>query len=125
MADVRKAFNMFEQVHIPVLGIVENMSYFICPNCSERHDIFGSGGGEELSALFKATLLGRIPLSTEIRKGGDAGIPIVVGSPESTQAIAFKEIAASVAKQIALDASKGSGLPLLDMSDSRGDSFTV
>ncbi|HEV8485140.1 MAG TPA: Mrp/NBP35 family ATP-binding protein [Blastocatellia bacterium] len=125
MADVRKAFNMFEQVHIPVIGIVENMSYFICSNCSERHDIFGSGGGEELSRRFKTRLLGQIPLSTEIRKGGDAGVPIVVGAPDSPQGIAFKEIAESVVRQVALDASKGSGLPVLDMSDSRGDSFTV
>jgi ATP-binding protein involved in chromosome partitioning len=116
---------MFEQVHIPVIGIVENMSYFICSNCSERHDIFGSGGGEELSRRFKTRLLGQIPLSTEIRKGGDAGVPIVVGAPDSPQGIAFKEIAESVVRQVALDASKGSGLPVLDMSDSRGDSFTV
>jgi len=125
MADVRKAFNMFEQVHIPVIGIVENMSYFICSNCAERHDIFGSGGGEELSKRFKTELLGQIPLSAEIRKGGDAGVPIVVGAPDSPQGLAFKEIAARVVKQVALDASKGSGLPVLDMSDSRGDSFTV
>ena len=125
MADVRKAFNMFEQVHIPVIGIVENMSYFICPNCTERHDIFGSGGGEELSKRFKTKLLGQIPLSTEIRKGGDAGVPIVVGAPDSPQGVAFKEIAASVVEQVSIDVSKGSGLPVLDMSDSRGDSFTV
>jgi ATP-binding protein involved in chromosome partitioning len=79
MADVRKAFNMFEQVHIPVLGIVENMSYFTCPNCSERHEIFGAGGGEELARKFRSNLLGQIPLSTGVREGGDKGVPIVVG----------------------------------------------
>ena len=125
MADVRKAFNMFEQVHIPVIGIVENMSYFICSNCSARHDIFGSGGGEELSSRFRTRLLGQIPLSTDIREGGDSGVPIVVGAPDSPQGIAFKEIAESVVKQVEIDASKGPGLPVLDMSDSRGDSFKV
>src|SRR5215467_11427863 len=67
MADVRKALNMFEQVHIPVLGIVENMSYFVCSNCSQKHFIFGSGGGEELAERFKTPLLGQIPLETKVR----------------------------------------------------------
>jgi ATP-binding protein involved in chromosome partitioning len=125
MADVRKAYNMFEQVHIPVIGIVENMSYFVCSNCDERHDIFGSGGGAELSSRFGTRLLGQIPLSTDIRKGGDSGVPIVVGAPDSPQGIAFKQIAESVLKQVEIDAAKGPGLPVLDMSDSRGDSFKV
>ena len=125
MADVRKAFNMFEQVHIPVIGIVENMSYFICSKCAERHDIFGSGGGEELASRFRIQLLGQIPLSTDIRKGGDSGVPIVVGAPDSPQGIAFKQIAESVVEQVAIDAAKGPGLPVLDMSDSRGDTFKV
>ena len=125
MADVRKAFNMFEQVHIPVLGIVENMSYFVCPNCSERHEIFGSGGGQELAKRFNIELLGEIPLSVSVREGGDIGIPIVVGAPESLQAMAFRRIAENVATQISISSSKGGGLPILDMSDSRGDRFTV
>src|SRR5438552_2492481 len=69
MADVRKAFNMFEQVHIPVLGIVENMSYFVCPNCSERHAIFGEGGGKELVRRFNNNLLGQVPIALSIREG--------------------------------------------------------
>src|SRR6266496_2365357 len=63
VTDVRKAINMFEQVHIPVIGIVENMSYFICNNCAAQHDIFGSGGGETLARTFHTSLLGQIPLS--------------------------------------------------------------
>src|SRR5713226_4491777 len=125
MADVRKAFNMFEQVHIPVLGIVENMSYFVCPNCSERHEIFGSGGGQELARRFKSNLLGEIPLSVSVREGGDIGIPIVVGAPDSMQAAAFKQIAENVATQISISSLKGGALPIIDMSDSRGDRFTV
>ena len=125
MGDVRKAYNMFEQVHIPVLGIVENMSYFICPNCSERHAIFGQGGGEELARRFNNNLLGQVPISISIREGGDAGVPIVVGEPDSPQAMAFKQIAHNVATQVSLAALKGGGLPIIDMSDSRGDRFTV
>jgi ATP-binding protein involved in chromosome partitioning len=125
MADVRKAFNMFEQVHIPVLGIVENMSYFVCPTCSERHEIFGAGGGEELARRFHNNLLGQIPLSISVREGGDIGIPIVVGAPGSTQAAAFRQIAENVANQMCISSLKGGGLPILDMSDSRGDRFVV
>ena len=125
MADVRKAINMFEQVHIPVLGIVENMSYFICPNCSERHEIFGSGGGQELANRYRTRLLGQIPLSTVVREAGDSGVPIVVGLPDSPQAAAFLGVAEGVEAELKLLAKKGSGLPILDMSDNRGDAFTV
>jgi ATP-binding protein involved in chromosome partitioning len=125
MGDVRKAFNMFEQVHIPVLGIVENMSYFICPSCSERHQIFGSGGGQELATRFNSVLLGQIPLSINVREGGDLGVPIVVGAPDSPQAEAFIQIAENVAIQIGLSALKSPSLPIIDMSDSRGDRFAV
>jgi ATP-binding protein involved in chromosome partitioning len=125
MADVRKAINMFEQVHIPVFGIVENMSYFICPNCSEKHSIFGSGGGAELAGKFKTTLLGQIPLSTGVREGGDAGLPIIIGAPESVQAEAIREIAAKVAAQVGKAAFVEAGLPVINMGDGRGDRFSV
>jgi ATP-binding protein involved in chromosome partitioning len=125
LGDVRKAFNMFEQVHIPVLGIVENMSYFICTKCSERHAIFGEGGGRELAERFKNNLLGQVPISINIREGGDSGVPIVVGAPESPQAMAFKQIADNVAIQLSLASLQGRGLPLIDMSDTRGDQFSV
>jgi len=117
MADVRKAFNMFEQVQIPVLGIVENMSYFVCPNCSERHDIFGAGGGESLSRRFNTTLLGQIPISVSVRESGDIGIPIVVGAPDSQQARVFVEVAEKVAAQVSIAAMKGGGLPIISIGD--------
>lgn len=125
MADVRKAFYMFEQVQIPVLGIVENMSYFVCDNCSKRHDIFGAGGGNQLSKRFNLKLLGQIPLSQNVREGGDMGVPIVVGSPDSPQAEAFRQIAGAVAAEVTALAARGSGLPVINMSDNRGDKFTV
>lgn len=125
LGDVRKAYNMFEQVHIPVLGIVENMSYFICPTCSEKHQIFGAGGGADLAKGFNSNLLGQVPLSINVREGGDIGIPIVVGAPDSPQAEAFKQIAQNVATQLGLLTLGGAGLPVIDMSDSRGDRFAV
>lgn len=125
LADVRKAINMFEQVQIPVLGIVENMSYFVCPNCSERHEIFGVGGGKELANRYKTRLLGQVPLSTIVREAGDKGLPIVIGAPDSPQAAAFLEVAEGVEAEIKALAKKGGGLPILDMSDNRGDAFTV
>jgi ATP-binding protein involved in chromosome partitioning len=125
MADVRKAFHMFEQVHIPVIGIVENMSYFVCSECSTKHHIFGSGGGAELARRFNTTLLGEIPMSTAVREGGDTGVPIVVSAPDSPQGQAFKKIASNVVAQLRVAGSKGKGLPVIDMSDTRGDQFKV
>ncbi len=121
MGDVRKAFNMFEQVHIPVLGIVENMSYFICSNCTEKHHIFGSGGGEALAKKFNSKLLGQIPLSPAVREGGDIGVPIVISAPDSVQGVAFKQIAENVASQVKKAASHAA-LPIIKMG---GDRFEV
>src|SRR3954470_17455568 len=92
-ADVRKAINMFEQVGVPLLGVVENMSYFVCPNCDERHEIFGSGAGEALATQFHTELLARIPLGTEVRESGDAGVPVVLAKPASEQAASFRALA--------------------------------
>jgi ATP-binding protein involved in chromosome partitioning len=125
LADVRKAFRMFEQVHVPILGIVENMSYFVCPGCSARHEIFGSRGGEDLAKSFNSTLLGRIPFSINIREGGDGGVPIVAAETEGPQALCFLQIADNVASQLGLLALAGTALPIMDMSDNRGDRFVV
>jgi len=79
-----------------VLGIVENMSYFVCPHCSERTEIFDHGGGQKLARRLKVPFLGEIPLDPTIRSAGDAGQPIVASAPESTQAKPFLEIASKV-----------------------------
>jgi ATP-binding protein involved in chromosome partitioning len=116
LGDVRKAYNMFEQLHVPVLGVVENMSYFICPNCTERHFIFGHGGGEALAARYEVPFLGAVPLSLSVREGGDLGIPIVTGAPASAQAQAFREVAQNVAAQISIQAIKSNRtLPVLNL----------
>jgi ATP-binding protein involved in chromosome partitioning len=83
LADVRRGVAMFRQVQVPVLGIVENMSYFACPKCGERHDIFGGGGGAAVAKQFGLPLLAEIPIDPSIRVGGDTGRPavLVMGSP--------------------------------------------
>jgi ATP-binding protein involved in chromosome partitioning len=125
LADVRKAFNMFEQVRVPVLGVVENMSYFLCGQCSTRHAIFGTGGGEDLAKGFNTVLLGQVPLAVPVREGGDRGVPIVVGSPGGQEAAAFRAIADRVAEQLMILAMTTAALPVIDMGDNRGDRFEV
>ncbi len=91
--DVRKGMMMFQKVNVPLLGIVENMSYFLCGHCGERTEIFSHGGGERAAAKLGIPFLGRIPIDPAIRDGGDSGTPIVVADPASPQSAAFREIA--------------------------------
>jgi ATP-binding protein involved in chromosome partitioning len=107
LSDVRRALKMFEQVSIPVLGVIENMSFFIPPDMPDkRYDIFGTGGGQQLADEFNIRLLGEVPLGMEVRAGGDLGIPVVVANPESPQAKAFRTVAEEVARQISIEAMK-------------------
>ncbi|MDQ3665160.1 MAG: Mrp/NBP35 family ATP-binding protein [Acidobacteriota bacterium] len=106
IADVRRALRMFETVAIPILGVVENMSYFIAPDTGIRYDIFGEGGGQKLAAMYGVPFLGSIPLGIEVREGGDKGVPIVVSQPDSPQAQAFRRVAEEVARQVSIEAMK-------------------
>ena len=106
IADVRRALRMFETVAIPVLGIVENMSYFIAPDTGTRYNIFGEGGGEKLSNDYHVSFLGAVPLGIEVREGGDKGVPVVVSQPDSPQAQAFRHVAEEIARQISIEAMK-------------------
>src|SRR5213078_244655 len=81
--DVRRALRMFETVAVPVLGVIENMSYFIAPDTGTRYNIFGEGGGQRLSDEYDLNFLGQVPIGLEIREGGDKGIPVVVSAPDS------------------------------------------
>jgi ATP-binding protein involved in chromosome partitioning len=92
---VRKGMAMFEKVHVPILGIIENMSYFTAPD-GTRVEIFGHGGGRAEAARKGVNFLGEIPIFTEIREGGDRGVPVVVGRPDTPPARAFLEIAANL-----------------------------
>jgi ATP-binding protein involved in chromosome partitioning len=100
LLDVRKALAMFRKLNVPVLGVVENMSYFVAPDTGVRYHVFGEGGGARVADEFGVPLLGEIPLEMETRKGGDAGVPITVGRPDSAQAAAFRAVAAGVVARI-------------------------
>ena len=106
LIDVRRALKMFETVAVPVLGIVENMSYFIAPDTGHRYNIFGEGGGQRLAEQYGVPFLGSVPLGIEVREGGDKGVPVVVSAPESPQAQAFKQVAEEVARQVSIEAMK-------------------
>jgi ATP-binding protein involved in chromosome partitioning len=97
VADVIKGAEMFRQLDIKVLGFVENMSYYVCPHCSQKEYIFGQGGGEHLSRQLGVSLLGQIPLDAAVRAGGDKGQPVIVSAPESPAAIALRQAAETIA----------------------------
>ena len=109
LLDVRKALAMFRKLNVPILGLVENMSYFAAPDTGTKYAIFGEGGGQRVAEEFGVPLLGQIPLEMETRKGGDEGVPIAVGRPDSAQAEAFRKVAAAVIAR--LDAVAGLTLP--------------
>ena len=106
VADVRRALRMFETVAVPVLGIVENMSYFVAPDTGNRYNIFGEGGGQRLAEMYHVPFLGAVPLGIEVREGGDLGVPVVVSEPKSPQAEAFRRVAEEVARQVSIEAMK-------------------
>jgi len=104
LADAVKGLKMFQEVKTPILGIVENMSGFICPNCNEVHPIFGEGGGQRTADENGVELLGQIPIESGIRQGGDEGTPIVAEAPDSATGKAFSHLAERVATQLAVQA---------------------
>ena len=101
LADVKKGINMFRKVDAPVLGIIENMSYFLCPDCGHRSEIFSHGGARKEAERAGLTFLGEIPLDSEIREDADAGRPILISHPDSPQTARYRDIAARVAAAIA------------------------
>jgi ATP-binding protein involved in chromosome partitioning len=98
--DVRRAIRMFERVNTDVLGIIENMSGFICPSCGDRHEIFGSGGGRSLSESMGVAYLGEVPLDTAVRTAGDTGQPTALSAPDSPAGKAFLEISARILSMV-------------------------
>ncbi|UCE02647.1 MAG: iron-sulfur cluster carrier protein ApbC [Candidatus Latescibacterota bacterium] len=101
LEDVNRAVRMFEEVKVPVLGVVENMSFFSCPSCGHREEIFSHGGGKTAALRFEVPFLGEIPILPDIREASDRGLPIVAAAPDSAAGQAFKSIAKSVATQLA------------------------
>ncbi|MFN4311914.1 MAG: iron-sulfur cluster carrier protein ApbC [Ferrovibrio sp.] len=104
LLDARKGLNMFRRVDVPVLGIVENMSYFCCPNCGHRSEIFAHGGARKTAEELGCDFLGELPLNIAIRETSDGGAPIVASQPDSEEAKAYRAIAAKVAEKLDRDA---------------------
>ncbi len=107
MQDVRKAYAMFDKVRIPIIGVVENMSYFKPDDSDKKYFIFGEGGGKILAQKFNTELLAQIPIVPAIREGGDTGRPISIASPSAPSAIAFREFSKRVAQKVAIMAAEG------------------
>ena len=101
-----KAIGMFEKLNVPIIGVVENMSHFVCGNCNEKHYIFGEGGAKKISEQFNIPLLGEIPLNSGIMSGSDLGKPIMLTKPDSPSAEAFKKSAKNIAAQCSILAAK-------------------
>ena len=104
VSDVRKAVGMFRQLNIPVLGVMENMSYFVCGHCQGRTEIFGHGGGAAMAKDMGIPFLGEVPIDTRVRTGGDEGRPIVAEAPDSPAGRAFIDVAGKVAAQLSIQA---------------------
>src|SRR4029077_18323868 len=120
LIDARKGLNMFRKVDVPVLGIVENMSTFICPRCGERSDIFGHGGAEREADKLGIPFLGGVPLHMEIREKSDAGQPIVATNPDSPHAQVYRDIAARAWQQLEESVEQRLEPPKLAISADRG-----
>ena len=103
LIDARKGLNMFKKVDVPVLGIIENMSYFLCPHCGERSDIFGHGGARREAERLGTDFLGEVPLDLAIRETSDEGRPITASQPDSPYAHIFRDIAARVWQKVSGD----------------------
>jgi ATP-binding protein involved in chromosome partitioning len=115
LADTRRAVRMYQKLNVPALGLVENMSHFVCPGCGVESDIFGKGGGESLARELSVPFIGRIPIYEPIRIGGDTGVPIAIGEPQSVAARAFRSAAEQLAAQLSI-ASYKRPIPLTPVS---------
>jgi ATP-binding protein involved in chromosome partitioning len=113
IADVSRGIAMFGQLKVPVLGIVENMSGFVCPHCNERTDIFGEGGGTALAGRYDLPLLGRVPLDPRIRLGGGDGQPLMAAAPDGVVAQVFRDVASHIAAEVSKENFKVAAGPVM------------
>jgi ATP-binding protein involved in chromosome partitioning len=116
LEDARKAVHMFSQVRVPILGLVENMSYLVCPHCSERIDVFSYGGGRRTAEQMQIHFLGELPLNPDVRVGGDTGQPVVLRKNGDTSAAAFMELARRTAERAREEAAQPAG-PKIEITD--------
>ena len=120
LADTRRAVRMYQKLNIQPIGLIENMSYYSCPNCHHEADIFGYGGGEELAKSMDIPFLGRLPVYQPIREGSDSGVPLVIAEPQSPAGRAFVTVAERAAAQVSIaahrvaEANKGK-IPLIQV----------
>jgi ATP-binding protein involved in chromosome partitioning len=112
VADTRRAIHMYRKLNIPTIGLIENMSSFVCPTCGEETDLFGQGGGERLASELSVPFLGRIPLYALVRRAGDEGVPIVIHDPQSPPAVALAAAAERVAQQVSIASYARRAIPL-------------
>jgi ATP-binding protein involved in chromosome partitioning len=121
LQDVYKGMSMFKKLEVPIIGVIENMSYFVCPSCDTKHEIFGRGGGEKLAKHFAVPFLGKVPLQPDVRVGGDEGQPVVLAQPNAPASEAFRKVAGEVARHVSIMAlSTTSGfIPLQNLTINR------
>jgi ATP-binding protein involved in chromosome partitioning len=115
VADTRRAVHMYRKLNIPTLGLIENMSHFVCAGCHREADIFGKGGGERLASDLSVPFLGHVPLQEPVRSAGDAGVPIVIADPESAPARAIMAAAERVAQQVSIASFASRAIPLTEV----------
>jgi ATP-binding protein involved in chromosome partitioning len=113
LADTRRAVQMYRKLNIPTIGLIENMSHFLCPSCGHESDVFGKGGGEAMAGEMSIPFLGRVPLYEPVRVGGDNGVPIVLGEPDSPAAKALTAAAERVAQQVSIASYSRRVIPLV------------
>jgi ATP-binding protein involved in chromosome partitioning len=102
LADVVRGVSMFKRLEVPLFGVIENMSYFLCPHCGERTDIFDHGGARRMAERMGVPFLGEIPLDIKIRLGGDTGLPVMVTEPDSPLGQSFRRTAENVAAKVSV-----------------------
>ena len=112
LADSRRAVAMYRKLNIPTLGVIENMSYFVCPGCQKESDIFGTGGGSTMAETIGVPFLGRIPLYQPIREGGDSGVPLMISDPDAPAARAIMDAAERLAAQVSIASYTRPTIPL-------------
>ena len=113
IADVSRGIKMFRTLRVPVLGVIENMSGFICAHCGERTDIFGTGGGRELAERYKLPFLGEIPLDPRVRTGGGDGQPLMAAAPDSPVGQVFRDVASHIAAEVSKENFRASEGPVM------------
>jgi ATP-binding protein involved in chromosome partitioning len=113
ISDVSRGIQMFRQLKVPVLGVIENMSGYVCGHCGETTDIFGKGGGRELAARYRIPFLGEIPLDPRIRIGGGDGQPIMVAAPDSPMSAVFRDVASHIAAEVSKENFRSSAGPVM------------